>query len=135
MWKGDLDNTTPPRVYIVYEGTLARLPEKPKGLRQRLLGDRLSDYVIDDEVMAHVWDIWQRVGVRFDAVTFRFDADEVQELIDGTNLPIHSTWYFKSREGFIQALPRMPWVMYVVDHQRPLGYGGRASTLEGIRRG
>lgn len=133
MQRGDIDNTTPPRVYVVFEGTIAHPPEKMKGLSRKLFGPRLGDMQIDPEVVKLLWDRWQRLGVRFDAVTFAFPDDAVQELIDGTNLPIHTTWGFPDRETFVRLLPSMPWVLYVVDHAAPLAYGGRGVSITGVR--
>lgn len=132
MQGGDIDNTPVPRVYIVWEGTIARRPEKV-GMLTKVLG-RSTPYVVDPEVRAHLWDQWQRIGVRFDAVTFDFNADDVSAVVERENLPINTVWDFKSREEFIQQLPRMPWVSHVVDHERPMAYGGRSSTLAGVRR-
>ena len=135
MQGGDLSNETPSRVYIVFEGTVAQpRPGLKTGFLKKVVGASLRDYDVDPEMTLHLWDIWQRLGVRFDAVTFTFDADDVQEWIDRTNLPIHTTWNFHSREALASQLAFMPWVSHVVDHTRPLAYGGRASTLAGLRR-
>lgn len=132
MQGGDLDNAVIPRIYIVWEGTIARRPERPS-LVSRVLSRR-SVYEVDDAVRVHLWDNWTRLNVRFDAVTFDHDADEIQAVIDRENLPINSTWRFDSREEFVQQLPFMPWVSHVIDHERPLAYGGRAATLDSVRR-
>lgn len=132
MKNGDLDNSIVPRVYVVFEGTIAQARPK-KGLSRRLFGLMLNDYDIDPEITKHLWDMWQRLGVRFDAVTFDFDADDVQRVIDKTNLPIHTTWAFLNRESFIRSLPHMPWVTHVVDHAAPMAYGGRGGSLSTVR--
>lgn len=132
MKGGDLDNSIVPRVYVVFEGTLAT-PRPKKGLSKKLFGLTLNDYDIDPEVTKYLWDIWQRMGVRFDAVTFDFDSDDVQRVIDKTNLPIHTTYEFMSRESFIKQLPFMPWVTSVVDHAAPMAYGGRGISLTAVR--
>lgn len=134
MERGDLDNSLVPRVYVVFEGTLATLRPKKRSLSRKLWGPTLNDYDIDPEVTKHLWDMWQRLNVRFDAVTFTFDSDDVQRVIDQTNLPIHTTWEFLNREYFIKMLPSMPWVSHVVDHDRPMAYGARGSSLMGVRR-
>lgn len=132
MIGGDLSNEIVPRVYVVFEGTIAQAREK-KGLG-KVFGLGLRDYDIDPEVTKHLWDIWQHMGVRFDAVTFSFDADDVQKVIDKTNLPIHSTYGFRGgRSAFIQQLPFMPWVTTVVDHASPMAYGSRGTSLMGVR--
>lgn len=132
VMKGDLDNTPIPRVYIVWEGTIARRAEQ-KSLLTRVLSRR-SLLEVDDEVRAHLWDNWLRLGVRFDAVTFEHDPDEVQAVCDRENLPINSTWGFLDKKTFIAMLPRMPWVSHVIDHEAPLAYGGRGATLDSVRR-
>lgn len=132
MQGGDLDNGIVPRVYVVFEGTIAQ-PRPKKGLSRKLFGLTLNDYDIDPEITKHLWDIWQRMGVRFDAITFDFDHDDVQRVIDMTNLPIHTTYSFLSREAFIQQLPYMPWVTSVVDHAAPMAYGTRGISLTAVR--
>jgi hypothetical protein len=134
MQGGDIDNTTPPRFYIVFEGTLAQPRESlKKGILRRVLGDSLKDWDFDHEVTQLVWDRWQRLGVRFDCITFSFDADDLQAKIDNTNLPIHTTWNFRSRDAFIKQLPYMPWVAAVIDHAAPMAYGGRGISLTAVR--
>lgn len=134
MERGDLSNEVVPRYYIVFEGTLAQPKEGlKKGILRRVLGDGLKDWDFDDEVTRLVWDRWQRYGVRFDAVTFAFDADDLQARIDRTNLPIHTTWNFRSREVLVRQLPVMPWVAAVIDHAAPMAYGGRGLSLPAVR--
>lgn len=132
MQGGDLSNKPVPRIYIVWEGTIARRPEKPSILSRVL--SRRTAFDVDDDVRTHMWDHWLRLGVRFDAVTFEHDSDEVQAVCDQENLPINSTWRFDSREDFVQQLPYMPWVSHVIDHEAPLSYGGRGATLDSVRR-
>lgn len=136
MQNGDLSNEISPRVYVVFEGTIARpRHEQSRSLRRKLLGTRLSDYETDPVVTMHLWDIWHRMGVRFDTVTFAFAAGEVQRMIDeDENLPVNTAYAFPSRDDFAKQLAFMPWVTHVVDHERPLAYGSRASTLAGLRR-
>lgn len=134
MQGGDLDNTVVPRYYVVFEGTIAQPKDNLKqGILRRVLGPGLKDWEIDFEVMKFLWDRWQRVGVRFDAVTFAFDADDVQRLIDDTNLPINTTWNFRSRALFLSQLPYMPWVAGVVDHAAPMAYGSRGVSLTAVQ--
>lgn len=135
MQGGDLSNELSQRVYVVFEGTIAvPRPGLKSGVLKKVLGPALRDMDVDPEMTKHLWDIWQRLGVRFDAVTFDFDAERVQEWIDRTNLPIHTTWPFRSRDTFVQQLAFMPWVSHVIDHQAPMAYGSRSSTVAGLRR-
>ena len=132
MQGGDISNVTPSRIYIVWEGTIAKRPEK-KGILTRVLSRR-EPFEVDEMVRRHLWDNWQRLGVRFDAVTFDHDADEIQAVCDRENLPISTTWSFLNRDTLVQMLPHMPWVSHVIDHEAPLAYGGRAATLDSVRR-
>ena len=135
MEKGDLSNEISPRVYLAFEGTLARaLPGVRTSLWHRVRGSRLADYELDVVATMHVWDIWNRLGVRFDAVTFEFEPDEVQALLDDNNVPVSTVYRFADRATFAQQLAHMPWVTHVVDHQQPLAYGGRAATFASLRR-
>ena len=111
---------------------------KPARLfKKRSIRSSLADYRIDPQVGLNLWDISNRLGVRFDLVTFLSEeaAEEIQNIIDRDNLPISTCWYFESSSHLAQLLPFMPWVMYVIDHQNPMRYGGRSSTLAGVRRG
>lgn len=132
MKNGDLDNTPIPRIYIVFEGTIAK-PRKEPSIGKRILARR-HGLEVDEEVRVRLWNVWQRIGVRFDAVTFTHDPDDVQTFLDRENLPINTTWRFDSREEFIAGLPRMPWVHSVIDHERPLAYGGRGGSLDMVMR-
>lgn len=128
MLHGDLDNTPVPRVYVVFEGTLAHPSEK-----RRIFKPRLKDYALDIDVSQLIWDKWQRLGVRFDAVTFDFRAEDVQSFLDQHPSPIHTTWAFATREVLIKEMPYMPWVSTIVDHARPMAYGARGLSLQAVR--
>lgn len=132
MQGGDLDNTPIPRIYIVFEGTIVKRPEKPS-ITDRVLARRHA-LEVDPEVRTRLWDAWQRLGVRFDAVTFDHKADDVQSFVDRENLPITSVYAFDSREEFVAGLSHMPWVHTVIDHERPMAYGGRGGNLDTVRR-
>jgi hypothetical protein len=132
---GDLSNALSMRVYVVFEGTLANpRPGLKTGVLKKIMGQSLRDLDVDPEMTKHLWDIWQRLGVRFDAVTFTYDADDVQEWIDRTNLPVHTTWRFVDRRRFIEQMAYMPWISHVIDHEAPMAYGSRSSTVGGLRR-
>lgn len=132
MQGGDLDNAPIPRIYIVFEGTIVKRPEKVT-LISRVLSRR-HVFVVDDAVRVRLWDAWSRMGARFDALTFDHDAEDVQAFLDQENMPINTVWRFESREAFIQGLSMMPWVHSVIDHERPLAYGGRGGNLDTVRR-
>lgn len=135
MQNGDLSNEINPRVYVVFEGTLAQpVPGAAHGLLAKLRRPKVSDYQIDLEVAMHIWDRWQRLGVRFDALTYSLDAARVQEALNDSDVPISNTYRFESVEHFVSGLPFMPWVYAVVDHTRPLAYGSKATTLAGLSR-
>lgn len=135
MKNGDIDNTPVPRVYVVFEGTIVQPKKELKqGVLRRLRGERLNDYELDTEVSRSMWDIWQRLNVRFDAMTFAFDADDVYHWCDDHHVPISSAWRFDSREDFVQQMPFMPWVAQVVDHAAPMAYGVRGTSLAGLWR-
>jgi hypothetical protein len=61
-------------------------------------------------------------------------VDALKEMLDGTNLPISNVWGFDSPYDLASRLAFMPWVSHVVDHQNPMAYGSKASTLAGVRR-
>lgn len=139
MQGGDISNEVPTRVYIVWEGTLAMLPYDYKPARifkKRAAKATVDRYIIDPVVAMNLWDIGQRLGVRFDLVTFLGPeyVEELQELIDKVNLPIATVWGFESPQELGKLIAFMPWVSHIIDHSNPMAYGGRASTLAGVRR-
>lgn len=134
MERGDLSNEISPRVYLVFEGTLAKNLARGTDLRSRWFGPRITDVELDVVATMHVWDIWNRLNVRFDAVTFTYRPEQVQELLEDNNVPVGTVYHFEDRATFAKQLVHMPWVTHVVDHQQPLAYGSRASTFASLRR-
>ena len=139
MEKGDLSNEMPPRIIVIFNDLIGRIPESRTrrvallraGRRWRAVAE---SYEIDLMVRAQLHDITWRHGMRVDCVLFDHPAvaEAMERRFSRMNLAVANVYALDDPSELRDRLPYMPEVLWVVHGNTEWTYAFGSKGMHGL---
>lgn len=125
MQNGDLSNEPQRKFVFVFEDLIA----KPVTKRRRL--KKITEFEVDPQVVAWLWDLTWRQNVAFDVATYDYTREQVTEVLNREGIPFGTVWTGPTPGALQRRLGYAPGVMAVYDANpsREFAYGGKGRIV------